>query len=199
VRDGSVAPWLHVTDCTSHERVAVEVDVSQRAREAWLGKRHDPLARESKGEERAGGVATRGAYFCAASTGLPACLRAPSAPLAEVLIFSCARAAEELEFAGLSTPLTWAPLVGVAAAVLDMGVPLSRWGTEAQGSAEGPMRKCKDGRGRGDGDGGGPACDGRGRAAGRARRRVGVQSTGGVSCGSRRRRGPWRLKWRRLL
>jgi hypothetical protein len=68
------------------------------------------------------------------------------------------------------------------------GVPLSRRGQEAQGSAEGPMQRGARARGR---RGREPACDGRGRAGGRARRRVGVQSTGGVSCGSRRRRGPF--------
>ena len=49
-------------------------------------------------------------------------MRAPSAPLAEVLIFSCARALGGFEDARLTGPLTLEPLRDVAAAELDMGV-----------------------------------------------------------------------------
>jgi hypothetical protein len=36
VPGGGGALWLHVTDCTSHEKVAVAAGVVQRALEAWL-------------------------------------------------------------------------------------------------------------------------------------------------------------------
>lgn len=46
----SVAPWLHVTDCTSHEKVPLEADIVQRALEAWLGGSSSGGRRGEKGE-----------------------------------------------------------------------------------------------------------------------------------------------------
>lgn len=160
--DESVAPWLHVTDCTSHEIVSLGAKGGQRALAACLGQRQHPLAGQCSSSRSGRGagagmaagldVETREAYFWAASTGLPACLRAPSGPRAEVLILSCARTAEEVEDAGLTGPLTWEPLKDVAAAVLDMSVPVGvpeegacRSGTggssEAQDGAKSPMQR----------------------------------------------------------
>lgn len=78
---------------------------------------------------RAGvGAKSRGAYFCAASTGLAAWLRAASWALATVLIFSWARLAEGAWVAGFRA---WAALVDVAAAVVDMGVRACGRGSQA--------------------------------------------------------------------
>lgn len=52
VRDESVAPWLHVTDCTSHEKAPLDAVVDQRALEAWLGRRHDGRVRGCKGARK---------------------------------------------------------------------------------------------------------------------------------------------------
>lgn len=101
----------------------------QRALEAWLGGRHCLRAsRRSRGEgstrprERWVRGGTRGAYFWLPSTGLPACLRAPSAPLVDVVIFNWARPPEVVADAELRGPLALEPLTDGAAVELDMGV-----------------------------------------------------------------------------
>ena len=61
--------------------------------------------------------------------GLAVCLRAPSAALAEVVIFSCARPPEEMEGA-------WMPLFVAAAVVLDMESARQR-----EAGARGPINR----------------------------------------------------------
>jgi hypothetical protein len=53
--------------------------------------------------------------------GLPACLRAPSAPLPDEFIFKWGRPPVEFEGAELRGPFALEPLTDGAAAVLDMG------------------------------------------------------------------------------
>jgi len=112
-----------VTDCTSHEEMV------QRALEAWLSRWRHLWAPQCRGGEgccgqgKSGEVrGTRKAYFWAPSTGLAACLRTPSAPLAVEFIFSCARPPAALEGAELRGPFALEPLTDGAAAALDMGV-----------------------------------------------------------------------------
>jgi hypothetical protein len=96
-RDSVVAPWLHVTDGTSHEgRVLGSLRV-QPALAAWAGKTAAACelamlvggVQRSPIEARSEGVgAGAGAYLFPPSTGLPG-LRCASRTLPVVVIFSC--------------------------------------------------------------------------------------------------------------
>lgn len=163
-------------DCRHVAReIGRDADIVQRAFAAWPGnstagrRRNAEKAMEEGGRTTPGGR-RRETYFCPPSTGLPACLRAPSAPLTEVVIFSCARPPERFEDGETRAPFTLEPLMDVAAAEPDMGArregrrPVHRL-TGTGGSAQEP--NAEKGAGMRRGECGRAAATGAGFAAGR--------------------------------